>query len=432
VVQRVSRWWSVGVVALGCLVSSMAFADEVHVVTLTAIPGGGEEQVIAALQEIEELDVRDSAWFYQQVRGRAFSPQGVGDRASDVMWVMRGSNIDIVIHFREESDDELLVRFLTAEEGLPAHEFHVDRGEEGPTRGGIRLIRGEMERYIGVGQPEVIYQAPIDESEIPVDPAVARERALAAEAARAERLQRDWLWARAHIRMFRKDFAVAGAAPSLSFTTGFFPGLEIDIEAFPFVLGNADMVEPGVYLTYNHGFDGLRLIDESHSPPQETILRVNILSVEGGLIYRLDSPLDENQHRNRQLRFKLGGRYETYAIPENPVRPATSLVSLVVGTRLVLPIPLIGEEFGITAAVDIIPVAGFVDGATVFGGASANFGFGSELGVVYEVVNKLFLSAGYSFRMMRSIFSGVGTSGLEDASLFDLNQGLRAGVVYQY
>ncbi len=411
----------------------MAQGDAEYLVTMSTVPGGGEDRLIAELSEIPEIDLRESDWFYAQVRQRAFTSAGIGDRESDVMWVMRGSDIDIVIYMTSEGMDEIRVRFLTPAEGLAEHEFYVDRGDEGPTRGAVRLIRAELERFIGSGQTTVIVERPPeDEEEVTVDPREERERAIAAETARAERLQRDWLWARAHFRMFRKDFGLAGAAPELSFQTGFMAGFELDVEAFPFVLGDPDMVEPGVYVTYNHGFDGLNIIDEGQDPPVQTSVSVNLVSIEGGLIYRLDSPLDEDQHRNRQLRFKLGARYDTYNIGENPVRPTTATASLVLGTRLVLPIPLIGEEFGITAAVDVVPVAGFVDGAAVFGGGSTNFGFGSELGMVYEVMDKLFMSAGYSFRVMRSVFSGEGEAGVENASVFAMTQGLRAGVVYQY
>lgn len=88
-----------------------------------------------------------------------------------------------------------------------------------------------------------------------------------------------------------------------------------------------------------------------------------------------------------------------------------------------------------------MPLAVFTRGEELFGGDSMTYGFGSELGMMYEVMDNGFLSAGYNFRMMRSRFSDGGEPFnddeespliFEDSEVFDLNQGLRAGFVYQY
>ena len=431
----IKRLWLSGLmVAAITLMASTAMASDLIRVTMAEVPGGGTDAVKQTLQEIEELEVHPSDWFYQQVRGRAFQPAGVTNRSSDMMWVMRGSSIDIVVDFVTEDEDEYLVRLLTRAEGLPEHEFHVDRGEDGPTRGALRLLRTEVERFIGAGPaPPPVVEVDEDSREAreaqAEDPDVVRQRRAEEEAALAQRLQRDWLWARLNFRLFRKDFVVDGRNAVYSWTSGSFPGFELDIEAFPFSLTNSDMMEAGVYVTYNHGFDGLTIIDESADPPEQLSLTVNNFSIEGGAIYRLDSPLDEN---NRQLRFKVGARYEAFSIPENPVYVSTGIVSLVLGTRLVLPVDLVGDEFAVTAAVDVVPFAAFGAGGETFGQTSFSYGFGSELGFVYEVANNFFLSAGYGFRLVRSSFTGDGEGQFTDSDAFDLNQGLRAGVVYQY
>lgn len=439
VAARGSGRWGVGlfVVSLLVLMSSLAFAQGTEKpprVTLAELPGGGTEQVLETLGEIESIELMEPEWFYQQIRGRAFQIYGITDRPGDLKWVMRGSNIDLVIDFKIDGESEYLVRIITSEEGMAEEEFAIDRDEEGPTRGGLRLLRGELERFLGLSvtaEELRAAQAAMPTEEVaPEDPEEMRQRAAREREALAERLTRDWLWARAHFRYFQRDLSVAGENAVYTFGSGGFAGFEIDLEAFPFVLANPDMIEPGIYFTYNHGFDGMRLIDETGDEPVEMGLSINNLSVEGGLIYRLDSPLEESI---RQLRFKLGARYEAFSITENPVLPGTSLVSVVLGTRLALPVPLIHEGFAVTAAVDIVPFAAFNDGAELFGKTSYSYGFGSELGIIYEVIDHFFLSAGYAFRLARTNFEGAGSSeGFVDSTGFELNQGLRAGVIYQY
>ena len=432
------RWWFFGwVLCLVMVVASTAGAEEEAKtrVTLTQIPGGGADQVGMAINEIEGVEAFPTEWFEQQVRGRAFQPEGITNRPTDLVWVMRGSNIAVLIDFQEDGEEEYLVRLITAAEGQPVGQFHVDRGEAGPTRGAIRLVVAELERFLGVtvvaSDPPPVVE--VDERTAreaeSIDPEEVRRLAAEERAARAARLSQDWLWARAHFRFFQRNFTAAGANAVSTFNSAGFPGFELDIEAFPFVLGNPDMVEPGVYITYNHGFDGLRLVNQSAEPPVEELLTVHNFSVEGGMIYRLDSPLEEGM---QQLRFKIGGRYEGFSIPENPVLRATSMISLVVGTRLVLPVGLI-DRFAVTAAVDVVPFSSFSTGAEFFGQNSFSYGFGSEMGFVYEVMDNLFLSAGYTFRVVRSNFTGEGEEGIFlDSEVFEMNQGLRAGIVYQY
>lgn len=432
------RWWLFGWTFCLFFVFASTGSAETETklrVTLTEIPGGGGDQVGMAINEIEGVESFPTEWFYQQVRGRAFQPDGIADRPSDLVWVMRGGNVAILLDFQEDGEDEYLVRLITPEEGLPVKEFHVDRGESGPTRGAVRLVVAEMERFIGVtvvaSEPreEVVVDERTAREAEAEDPEVVRQRAAEERAARAAELSSDWLWARAHFRLFQRNFTAAGANAVSTFNSAAFPGLELDVEAFPFVLGNPDMIEPGVYVTYNHGFDGLVLRNEAVDPPVEESLTVHNLSIEGGMIYRLDSPLEESM---RQLRFKIGGRFESFSVPENPVLRSTSLVSMVVGTRLVLPVGLV-DRFAVTAAVDVVPFATFMNGAEHYGENSYTYGFGSEMGFVFEVMDNLFLSSGYTFRVLRSNFEGEGEEGIFlNSEVFEMNQGLRAGIVYQY
>ncbi|RAL24895.1 hypothetical protein DL240_01415 [Lujinxingia litoralis] len=430
---------------------------------MTEIPGGGTDTLLMELRDIAGLDVRDQEWFANQVRGRAFRLEGITGRSSDMMWVMRGGSIAVVVNMVAYDEAEYRAQFITAESGTVAHQFAIDRSEQGLNRTGARVVRTELERFLGLGGSPAPAQAapstPVEEPaspaqpttsdaaqasssesaapaevaqlEEPVDPSdpeALRRRAAAEEEALLNRLSRDWLWLRAYGRMFRKDFMVAGESAIFSYKSAGFPGFELDVEAFPFGRTNPEMMAAGVYVNYSHGFDGLNIVttDESGQENTESV-SLQSMVIEGGAIYRLDSPLDNN---NRQLRFKLGARYDAFTATENPMLPSTSVISLVVGTRLVLPVII--DAFAVTAQVDVAPVSVFSNGADVFGTDSFSYGFGTELGFVYEFIDNLFMSASYAFRLTRSDFTGEGESEFSESDAFDMNQGLKVGIVYQY
>lgn len=453
------------VMLMASVVSAQDRDEEPTRVSVTEIAGGGTARLVMELRDIGELDVRDADWFANQVRGRAFRIEGITERSSDMMWVMRGGSMAVVIHLVEYDEQEYRVQFITSEAGTPKHQFAVDRSEEGLNRTGARMIRAELERFLGIGGAPARAQAPVETSapadaedqqetqprateraparpasepagevaridEEPLDssdPEVMRRRAAAEEQALLESLSRNWLWVRGYGRMFRKDFMVAGESAIFSYKSASFPGFELDVEAFPFGRTNPEMVAAGVYVNYSHGFDGLNILTEDANGVSEQSVSLQSMVIEGGAIYRLDSPLDGN---NRQLRFKLGARYDGFSATENPILPSTSVISLVVGTRLVLPVMV--DAFAVTAGVDVAPISVFRNGADVFGTDSFSYGFGTELGFVYEFVDNLFMSASYGFRITRSDFTGEGDSEFSESDAFDMNQGLKVGVVYQY
>ena len=455
------RPWSVAasIIALMMLCSSVALADdsdETLRIAVMEVPDGGDERVADTIADIGTIELMGYDDFVEQVESRAFNIDTILDEPSDLGWVMDGSDIDLIIDFVEESDEDYRVRFITAEDADSEHDFLADRGQDGSIRrGGAMVVRFELEEFLGT-RPDVVGAAIDDATEEAddddaddaddvdderpaaegADPEAFRRDAAADEDALKERLSRDWLWVSAHGRWFQRDFSAAAQQAVYTYNSGGFPGIELDVQAFPFGQSNPDMASVGAYGRYDHGFYTLSVTDTRGDEDEQYDVSVSNLMLEGGVTYRLDSPLDEG---NRQLRFKLGGRYESFSVDDNPEVRSTALASAVVGTRLVLPIGV--DEFAITAGVDVMPLAAFTRGEELFGGDSMTYGFGSELGMMYEVMENGFLSAGYNFRMLRSQFSDDGEPFnddeespliFEDSEVFDLNQGLRAGFVYQY
>src|SRR5690554_6116736 len=68
-------------------------------VVLLDVPYGGTELAMEELSKIEGLDVRESAWFYNQVKGRGFHTEGIESKPKDLRWVMSGSSIVWIIEF---------------------------------------------------------------------------------------------------------------------------------------------------------------------------------------------------------------------------------------------------------------------------------------------------------------------------------------------
>jgi hypothetical protein len=411
------------------LASTQAVASEPGVrVVLTEVAQGGTDLVTAELSKIEGIDLRDYAWFGNQVRGRGFIVNGIVERPSDLRWVMGGSNIDWIVDIVLSGDGASYeARFISRETAAPTRTVVLDRGDRGLTPAGAQLVRFEFEKVLGIGQPaadSASGNAPQVES---LEPEEVRQRAAAERAAIAERLQRDWMWIRAHGRLLRKDFFVTGQNALFSYASGAFPGLDLEVEAFPFVLSNPEMASAGVYVNYVHGFDSLTLIVTGDSGTEAVPVSLGQLNLEGGLIYRLDSPLDETIN---QLRFRLGLRYEAFMASENPLIPSTGLVAIALGTRLL--VPLFVDGFAVAANLDIMPLAFFGKGRELFGSSSFSYGFGTELGMHYAVMPELSLSFAYGFRLIRTDFSGPGAGDFADSDAFDLFQGLKAGIVYRY
>ncbi len=445
----------VGLAALGAvMVSTPAVASEEDGeslrVVIAKVSDGSDQVIEQALRDLEGLEFRSYDWFVDQARSRALNPEGILTNPSDLMWAMDGGAIGLIIDIVEEDDQDYRVRFITDEEAVAEHEFLADRGHDGAIRrGGATVIKVELERFLGrdadrwtaamaAGREDSQPAEEDEESTQEVDlsdPQAMRDAAAADDEELLQILSRDWLWLRAHLRIFNKDVSVAAENAVFTHNSGQFFGYELDVEAFPFGQSNPELMEAGFYATFSHGFYDMTVTDVSNGDdPQSVAVSVTNLTVEGGALYRLDTPLEDS---NRQVRFKLGGRYDSYSLTENPAVPNMSMISLVLGTRLVMPVAT--EEFAVTAGLDISPLAFFGAGSDIFGADSFSFGFGSELGVLVEVMDNGFLSAGYSFRLMRSDFSDAGEpihEGSElvfsDSEVFDLNHGLRAGFVYQY
>ncbi len=417
----------------------------VRVVVLD-VPEGGTERLLTELQSVEGLDVRDSDWFMGQVKGRGFRAETIMERAGDLRWVMSGSSIDFLLHVvLNEEETGYIAHFIEAQSGQPQKSVQVDKSESGLSGAGASFLRLETERLTGIvkavgAEPRAEESVSLleDEVEASDDPEVVRARAASEKQAIADRLKRDWLWLRGGFRLTGKDTLVASRPidkdtfdpkGTYAYPSNMMAGMELDIEAYPFSLSNPEMASAGIYANYYHGFDSAQIPLEDGDILS---LPIHHFGIEGGAIYRMDSPLGTASSLiNQQVRFKLGVRYTASAVGENEYVPSLSMVSLVLGTRLSFPVGMSG--LAVWANADLVPLAFVGNQQLLFGQSSHSYGFGTELGFLYEFMPKLGASVGYGFQMIRSGYQGEGElDGFVDALAFELVQGLRIALTYQY
>ncbi len=417
-------------------VAAQSQPASVRIVVLE-VPVGGTERLINALQSIENLDVRDTTWFMNQVKGRGFRADTILEKPADLRWVMSGSDIHCMLRVvLDEDETAYIAHFIEAETGQPRRSIPVDMSEAGLSAAGAAFLKLEAERVTGTGN--VVARSDATESvalldeDVEVDaddPEVVRANAAKAKQAIRDRLQRDWLWLRGGFRLMGKDVLVASASETYSYASSLMPGFELDVEAYPLSLSNPEMAAAGLYVNYYQGIDGIQLeLDNGDI----LTLPINHIGIEGGAIYRIDSALEGTSSlTSKQIRLKVGARYSASLVGENEFIPATSVVSIVVGARLVFPVGMPGLAIWVNA--DLVPIAFAGSQAQLYGQASHSYGFGTELGFLYEFYPALGAAVGYGFQTIRTGYTGAGIQdGFEDSLGFELVQGMRISLVYQY
>lgn len=417
-------------VVLAWMPRAQAQSDEARLVVLD-VPGGGTERLTEALGTIEGVELYDQAWFIEQLQERGFKASGIMNRPKDLHWVMKGASIDYVIFLKPEGEDTYAANVVEEKTGEPALTFSIDRTDKGLSEAGAELARREIADFLGKAEPEAAIarvDEEVDEPE-PVDPNEIRRQAAQRDKEILERLSKDWLWARAKFRMLRRDLSVADANRHvLAHESPMYPGLEAMVEAYPLGSVDPEYAPAGFYLSYTHGFDSVAV---TNAEGEDQTISITHLEIEGGSIYRIDSPLGRQSSAiNARVRIKAGVRYVADLPDDNPVLPETSNTQLVFGGMLNY--PAIFDRFAVQGQLEFIPLAFWGGGQAEFGESSFTYGFAARLGALYAWTDHFGLEFGYGFRVLRTTFEGSGASEFEDAQAFELVQGLDVGVLYQY
>ncbi|QDG53333.1 hypothetical protein FIV42_22070 [Persicimonas caeni] len=406
-------------------------------VVVLDVPGGGSEMLANGIKALDNVKIERQDWFLKQIQGRGFQAKGIMKRPDDIKWLMKGAEIDYILYLTAKSDTAYEGRVVGPETGSHVHTFPIDRTPNGLSAAGARMVQREFEDFLAKKaqesmqaqqqQQQTAQVAQLDE-EPSDDPNAVKKQAAQSKAAAKEKFSKDWLLVGVKGNGLRRDLHVAGFNEAvLSYTSAFYPGFSLELEAFPLGKSNPDMASVGFYGEYTHGFDSAQVPDDQGGQSAAPITHID---VEGGVLYQLGDALALKDSNEAKLNLGIGVRYNSFAVAENPALPSVSHTSLVLSSRVTR--PAFSDKFMIRAGAKIMPFGVYGTGATLFGETSHTYGFGGDIGGLFQATEDIAFAFGYKFGLQRTVFTGTGEADFVDANAFELVQGFTGGLFYQY
>lgn len=406
-------------------------------VVVLNVPGGGSEMLAQGIKGLDNVTIERQGWFLEQIQSRGFQAKGIMKRSDDVKWLMKGAKIDYILYLSAKSDTAYEGRVVGPEAGTHVHSFPVDRTPNGLSAAGARMVQGEFEDFLARKAQEQMQAnqreenkaqvAQLDE-ELANDPNAIKKQAAESQKAAQAKFSQDWLLIGVRGNGLRRDLYVAGFNEAvLSYTSAFYPGISLELEAFPLGKSNPEMASVGFYAEYTHGFDSAQVPDDAGGQSAAPITHVDF---EGGVLYQLGDPLALKDSDEAKLSMGIGVRHNSFSVAENPALPSVSHTSLVLSSRVTR--PALSDKFLLRAGARIMPIGVFGTGALLFGETSHTYGFGGDIGGLVQATEDIGLMFGYKFGLQRTVFAGTGEADFVDANAFELVQGFTGGLSYQY
>jgi hypothetical protein len=435
--MRVATLWTLAAfvfVAVGVTcATAQAQEDEgpIKMVVLN-VPGGGSDALIEQIEQLEGIEIKRQGWFLEQIQARGFQPKGIMKRPDDVKWLMDGAELDYILYLSVEGETSYEARLVGPEKGETVFSFPIDRTPDGLSAAGARSMKREVRDYLeeqrrkNQPEPEEPEIAQVDETE--PDAEEMRKKASQDKDSARDALSSGWLTLKAGGAMLRRDLHMAGANEAvLAYTSAFYPGLALGVEAFPLGMSNPEFAGIGFYADYTHGFDSVVVLD---GEGQEAEASIGHIEVEGGLLYQLGDALELSKSNEARMHLVVGLRHSSFGLPENASLPSISYTAALVGARVSR--PAFSDNFHLQAGAEISPIGVFGGAAEQFGETSSTYGFGANLGGKFQATDDIGINIDYKFQLQRTVFEGSGEAGFEDASGFELVQGLTGGLFYLY
>jgi len=411
------------------------------------VPGGGTDSLRSQLVSIEGIALETQEWFVDAIKRHDLSPNGIMTDRERLRTVMQKSDIDYLLYL-EPDEDHYTAKLLEGPEVAAVVELEVERVDGGLPSSGAETVCEQMTAFFSsedVGGTVMIEDSTGETSEDEEtsggeetsegeagsgDGAAAARSGTESESREAGHLDGPVVWwATARGRLFRRNFTVAGVGNALlTYTSGFYPGFELEVEVFP-VAGAESLSAPlGIYATYNHGFETLPGSPGGEGTPTGAISATHLES-EVGLAARLGGRLPAGPLGSiSRLRLSVGGHLAWFVVEANDQLPTTSTVSAALGGRLTE--QLVGDRLAVRAGLKLFPFTTFLKGGGLFGDSSYTNGFAARLGLLYAISDHVGLVGGYRFRLHHSRFRGQGASGFRNAEAFELVQGIDVGIQY--
>lgn len=415
-------------------------AEGPKLIAVLDVPGGGTEDLVAAISEIDNVEVQGQTWFLEQIKSGAFKAKGIMSRPEDIKWLMDGAKITYILYLApgEDATSPYTARLVGAEAGKPVHDFEVERtADKGVTKPSAKIAAIEIDKYIESQKPrdlEAEAAAAAAKKKAEAERAAAEDpnevkKKVAAEKKKAlDAFSRDWLSLNLRGIGVRRDFHVTGANEAVSaYSSAFYPGFALDIAAFPMGMSTPEYAGIGFYADFMMGFDSVIIADGAGN---EQNISITQLELEGGVLYRLGDPLQLRSSDAARVDLSIGVHHSNYAATPNIRLPSLSHTSFVVGSRVSR--KMFSDSFKLRAGVNISPIGIFGTGVELFGESAYTYGVGGSLGGEVTATDDIGITFGYKFHLQRTNFTGEGELGFTDATAFELVQDLSAGIAYTY
>lgn len=419
--------------------AAQAQSAPVKVVVLN-VPGGGSEMLAQGISAIENVSIERQGWFLEQIKGRGFQAKGIMKRTDDIKWLMKGAKIDYILYLAAKSDTAYEGRVVGPETGTQVHSFPVDRTPNGLSAAGARMVTREFQDFLAQKAQQRMQAEQQEQNKAQVaqldaeapatdDPNAVKKQAAAGNEAAMAKFSKDWLLVSLRGNGLRRDLYVAGFNEAvLSYTSAFYGGVSLELEAFPLGMSNPEMAAVGFYADYTHGFDSAQVPDQEKGG--EKAAPITHMDFEAGVLYQLGDPLALKDSNEAKFSMGIGVRYNNFSVAENPALPSVSHTSLVLSSRVTR--PAFSDKFMLRAGAKIMPIGAFGTGALLFGETSHTYGFGGDIGGLVQATEDIGLVFGYEFGLQRTVFTGNGEADFVDANAFELVQGFTGGLSYQY
>lgn len=388
---------------LACLPFSASAQEGPGFLVVLDVPGGGTEELMAGLKELEGVRVEGQKWFLEEVQARGMTPRRILRRPKDMRWVMRGAEITYVI-FLEKGDSGFAANFV-GESGESEEKVELE---------GEALDASGVEKIVALAREKLAKSKATDVAAVEDEPLPEPE--VKPRAPAPPITSSSWLDIGVGLRLLKRDLVIGGKNGGvLTYPSQLYPGAQILVEGYPG--GASDAI--GFYL---RGIVGLGSV--ATAGVSSGVLHID---AEGGPSYRVKTRIGaETSSKAIETTLRGGARFTSFST-DALVLPATSMVALTLGatTR----VPALDDAFAVRGTVDFTPFGLWLEGRDKFGESSITYGFSASLGGIYAITSSIDLAFDYWMRLDRTTFSGVGTLGFDGADGLELVQGLHAGVI---
>ncbi len=410
-------------------------------VALLSVPGGGTKKLTDAIGSIDHVEVKGQGWFLDQIKSRGFQAKGIMKRSDDIKWLMKGAKISYIVYLIAKSDTAYEARVVGPKTGKVVHTFSIDRTPEGLSDAGARMAKHDFAQFLDKQLHPVDpaaekrkrekEKARLAKLKREKDPNEVKKKAASAKNAAKQAYSKDWLMVTVGASGLRRDLHVASGVDTnqavLAYTSAFYPGIDLGVEMFPIGMSNPDYASVGFFADYTHGFDSVTVQNSDNTKDNVSITHMDL---RAGVMYQLGDALKLKTSKEAHFDLKVGVRYTGFSAVDNVALPSTSHTSLLIGARVTR--QAFSNNFKVRAGVQIEPIGVYGTGATLFGESAHTYGFGGNLGGMFNATDNIGFTLGYSFELERTVFTGTGQADFVDANAFELVQGFNGGLFYQY